>query len=1028
MKGKTGYRNTMKRHLLGQTALALACLAGFATAANAQDGTAKTTDDNTVVVVTGSRLANRGFKAPTPVTIVDQKDIKLTGAQNLDTMLSDTPQFTGSQLNSPTANTVQAGQPIGTATLNLRDLGPTRNLVLVNGRRFAITGPDFTTDINTIPAVLVKRVETVTGGSSAVYGSDAIAGVVNFIMRDDFQGVDLNLQRTWDQHTNTPTSTVDLTFGGNFDNGRGNMVVSLDYMDRHGYTRADRGGWALPSLGDGCVTAASWSDDHAGVPMTVPSGQTCLSAGGKPGLIFSGSSTVPDGRIGNLPTVGSSSSNPGLDAALIAAGLQNMTSLGAIFDSTGKTVRPYVAPTDAYDLGPLSYIVTPQRRWMGNVFAHYDFNDHATGYMELHYSDNVADVQIAPTSASGNFLVDVNNPYLSQQMRDVLQQLDMKETGTTNVTEGTQTLSTTPNDGRVVLNLNRRLPDIGTRFSTSDHSVFRVALGVKGALGDVSPSFLRDLHYDVYYTFAQTTESDTQTGSISLSHFQTAILSQGGAAPVCNPFGQNMTAACAAAISISANAGLRAEQQVFAGNLTGSLFDLPAGPVDFSTGFEWRYDFGKYIPDTYLASGDVSGWNAARATQGSTTVKELYGEFRAPIVAGVTGVKRLSLNGAFRYSDYDTPGVGGVWTYSIGSEWAVNDDLAFRAQFQHAIRAPNAGELYGGRGTNGPSASDPCSSRGTTQTDAVKAVCIATGVPANLVFDPAIQPSNFITQVLGGNVNLSPEKSNTTTFGMVLTPQALHGLEFSLDYYRITLDDAIAPLGGGGLQSVLNMCYYTLQDANSVYCKAIHRDSTGQIAGPDYVTTTNANIGGIKTSGIDIEGHYGFSTDWGLMGASRWDIAEDWTYVKEFTVTPDQTMPQIQNKCVGAFGGTCGQPIPKWKGNTRLTWATGPLTLSARVRYLGKATIDTVIIPERQGKTYPALNTLTNPVVPAYTYVDLTAAYDFSSKISLTVGIRNLFDKDPPVLGSSQLPADNTDPIAYDVEGRTFFVNLDTKF
>ncbi|MCR6658290.1 MAG: TonB-dependent receptor plug domain-containing protein [Asticcacaulis sp.] len=159
--------------------------------------TATPSPDETVVVVTGSRLSNRGFKAPTPVTVLDQQELKLSGTQNVDVMLSDTPQFTGSQLNSPTANTVQAGQPVGTATLNLRNFGPTRNLVLVNGRRFAITGPDFTTDINTIPAALIKRVEVVTGGSSAVYGSDAITGVVNFVMRDDFQGVETSVQRTW---------------------------------------------------------------------------------------------------------------------------------------------------------------------------------------------------------------------------------------------------------------------------------------------------------------------------------------------------------------------------------------------------------------------------------------------------------------------------------------------------------------------------------------------------------------------------------------------------------------------------------------------------------------------------------------------------------------------------------------------------------------------------------------------------------------------------------------------------------------
>lgn len=987
--------------------------------------------DETTVVVTGSRLATRGYKAPTPVTVLDQQEMKLSGTQNVDVLLTDTPQFTGSQLNSPTANTVQAGQPIGTATLNLRDFGPSRNLVLVNGRRFAITGPDFTTDINTIPAALIKRVEVVTGGSSAVYGSDAITGVVNFVMRDDFQGVEMGAQKSWDEHTKTPTYSVDITAGGDFDNGRGNIVASINYLNRGGYTRGDRGGWAGTSLGDGCVTAASWSDDRAGTPLAIPSGQTCLSAGGKPGLIFSGSATVPNGRIGNLPVVGSSGSNAGLDAAMIAAGLQNMTTLGALFDTTGKVVRPYVAPDDAYDLGPLSYIITPQTRWMGNIFAHYDFNDRATGYMELHYSDNIADVQIAPTSASGNFLVDTNNPYLSPQMRAVLVELDKKEVGTISVPEGSQTLTTVANDGRAVLNLNRRLPDIGTRFSSSDHSVFRVALGVRGSLGDVSPNFLRDLKYDVYYTFARTTESDTQSGSISLSRFQNAILSQGGAAPVLNPFGQNMTAAGAAAILVTSNAGLRAEQQVFAGNLTGEAFDLPAGPVDFSTGFEWRYDTAKYIPDVFLASGDVSGWNAAKATSGSTTVKELYGEVRVPILAGMTLAKRLNLNGAFRYSDYNLKGVGDVWTYSIGSEWAVNSDIAFRAQYQHSIRAPNVGELFGGAGTNGPSASDPCSSRQpvSQQTAAVKAVCVATGVPSGLVFDPSIQPSNFLTQVTGGNANLTAETSNTTTVGLVWTPTQISGLQLSVDYYRITLDDAISTLGGGSLQNVLNLCYNTIQNASSVYCQAIHRDPiTGQIVGPNYVTTTNANIGGIKTSGVDIEGNYTFRTDWGLLGSSRWNLSGNWTYTKEFTVTPIQDIPNIKNYCVESFGATCGQPIPKWKGSTRVTWLTGPLTLSMRARYIGKVTVDTYMVPLKQGATPPALNTLTNPVIDAQTYLDLTASYALSKAVTLTGGFRNLLDKDPPVLGSSQLPSNNTIPATYDVQGRVVFISIDTRF
>ena len=1020
----------MRTNKTAITQAVLLLAASFAASAQEEAPSNPPPSEENKVVITGSRLVNRGFLAPTPVTVVDAQELKVSGTQNLENLLNDTPQFTANQLNSPTANTVQAGQPSGTSTLNLRNLGPTRNLVLVNGRRFAITGPDFTTDINTIPTALVKRIETVTGGSSAVYGSDAISGVVNFITRDNFEGVEIGLQGNWDQPTHTPTKSIDLTVGGNFDNKKGNAVLSINYQDREGMTRGDLGGYSTPSLGDGCVTAASWSSTRPGTPLSVPSGQTCATAGGRPGLVYSGSSTIPNGRIGNLPLYGSSGSNAALDAAMAAAGLQNVSTLGAMFDATGKVIRPYTS-NDAYDLAPLSYIITPQKRWVANGFAHYDFNEHATGYTEVHFSTNTANVQIAPTSASGNFLVNTNNPYLSPQMQEVLRQLDLKESGTTRVTNGTQSLSTTAGDGLAVLNLNRRLNDIGTRAASTEHQTFRIALGLKGYLNDVSEKYLTDLRYDMYYTNSRTTESQFQSGSIALSRFQNSILSQGGAAPVLNPFGQNINDAARNAVAISSNSTITAEQQGLAANLSGKLFELPMGPVDFSTGVEHRHAYSRYSPDAYLSSGDVSGWNAARATEGESTVKEIFGEARVPLLTDKPFAKSLSLSGAFRRSDYDIESVGTVWTNSVGTEWTPVESLTFRAQKQKSIRAPNVGELFGGQGTNGPTATDPCSSRqpASQQTAAVRALCQATGVPANLVFDQAVQPTNFITQIVGGNPNLKAETSHTTTVGAVFAPRFVPGLQMSLDYYKITLDDAISTLGGGGIQSVLNLCYNTIQNANSVYCKAINRDPiTGQIAAPTYVMTTAANIGGIKTEGYDFAGNYAFKTPWGLMGAdTRWNFSTNWTYVKELTFTPIQDLPNITNQCVGSFGQTCGQPVPKWKGTARLSMNTGKLMLSARARYIGNVTVDTYVLPSGQGNTPPALDTLTNPKIKAYTYLDLTAGWEFTKNVNLTAGVRNVLDKDPPVLGSSQLPANNTIAATYDPLGRNLFFSLNVK-
>ncbi len=1014
-----------RRTFMGcDTAIALATAFLVPALAQAQT-TSADTETVTEVIVTGSRLAARGFQAPTPVNVVGAEELALSGTQNVETLLNDTPQFLGSQNNGPTANTV----PGGTATLNLRGFGAQRNLVLVNGRRFTITGPDQTTDINTIPAALIKRVETVTGGSSAVYGSDAITGVVNFIMKDDFEGVELTAQARADQHTGTPTYTADLTFGSNFDDDRGNVVVALGYLDRGGYTRGDRGDWAVPSLADGCVTAGTFSKTRAGTPLAVPGGQTCLSAGGRPGLIFGGSGTIPNGRFANIPTVGSSASNPALDAALIAAGLGGIGSRGFTFNDAGTIARPAVTPGDDYDLGPAAYLIIPQKRWMANLAAHYDFNDRMTGYAEANFSNNKVSMQLPPSGIGGNFLINTNNPYLTPALREVMRQLDLRETGTTRVTNGASSLTTTAGDGLAVLNINRRLTDVGDRTNTADRSAYRAAIGLRGNIGNVSDDFLRNLAYDVYYTYTRTTDTSVSGGAASLSRFQNGLLSVGGAAPVLNIFGANLSPQAAASIAVASTNYTESDQQVIAASLAGELFDTWAGPIDFSTGLEWRKASAKFVADSFLASGDVSGFNAALPTEGSQSVKEIFGEVRVPLLADSSLGKRASANGAFRYSDYDLSGVGGVWTYSVGGEYAPVSDVTLRGQFQHSIRAPNVGELFGGNTTSGPSAVDPCSSRQPTaqQTAAVRAVCIATGVPAAAVFTLAVQPNTFISQVSGGNPNIGPEESDTTTFGLVLQPRFVPGLAFSVDYFKINLDGAIAPLGGG-IANTLSLCYNTVQNASSVFCQAITRDPmTGQIAAPGYVTTTNNNTGGLKTSGVDFDANYRFSMDWGPFGDSRFDVGANFTYTDEFTATPVQALPAAKNYCVGSFGPTCGQPIPRWKGVSRVSWRSGPATLSLRHRFIGETTVDTHLLPKRLGAAFPDKANLTNPTIKAQHYFDLTGAYDITEDLSVTAGVRNLFDKDPPIVGSSA-PANNTFSATYDVEGRVFFASATARF
>jgi iron complex outermembrane receptor protein len=1034
----TGHR---ARFLCGTTLLALGLASQVAhaqtapqpdaTAAVPQDAPAAGAPDQTEpeIIVTGSRIARNGFDASTPVNVIGQDDIKRSGNVNIEKTLAQLPQAVGSQFGTATSNTV----PGGFADVNLRGFGSNRNLVLVNGRRFAIYGPEQVVDLNTIPSSLIARTEIVTGGSSAVYGSDAITGVVNFIMRDDFEGVEARAQVNMDQPTGTPVYNFDLTMGGNFSEGRGNIVVSGNYLKRGSITRGQRGDFAYDSLSDGCVVRGTGSADHAGTPFTVPGGQTCLGAGGQPGFIASGSGDIPNGRFSGIPAFGGT--NAGLNAAYAAAGLGALGSRGFTFNNTGTAARPALTPQDDFNLGPDNYLIQPQERWMINSFGHYDFTSNITGYMELHFSRNTVNARLAPTNVGSPTLFNINNPNLTPQLQEVFRQLDLAETGPTTVTAGTASYVNRPGDGLALVTAGRRYVEVGPRLASERRNVFRGAWGLRGDIGSLSDNVLSNLKFDAYYTYSRSEDTLLLQNAISRSRLQAALLSVGGAAPVCNIFGQNVSDACVKAISISATNSTVATQEVAQGSITGDLFKLPAGPIGFSLGTEWRKTSATFTPDSFLASGDVAGFNPGLPTQGSTTVKEVFGEVRVPLIHNTPGIDSLTLNGGFRYSDYNLKGIGGQWTYLGGLDWRVSPDIAFRAQFQRAIRAPNVNELFGGVTRSVGAATDPCSTRAAAQqTAAVRAVCIATGVPAaayaNNGTGDAVQPNSIFPSDSGGNPNLGAEKSNTYTAGVVFTPRFAPRLYVSVDYFNIKLNGAIAQLGGG-LQNTLNLCYYTLQDANSQFCKAVQRSpTTGEINDPYTVKVLNANTGALQTSGIDFAARYHFDVGFGLPGVaerSSFDIGTNFTYLDAFTSTPVEALPNLKNYCAGSFGPTCGQPLPNWRGTTRVTWNLDDLSLSVRHRYLGGVTTDRYIVPMRQGASNaPSLASIPYPRLPAQNYFDVSFNYDLSKGIEFFGGINNATGRMPPL--TTQGPNANTYSATYDVLGREFFLGATLKF
>ncbi|MEA1673196.1 TonB-dependent receptor domain-containing protein [Nitrospirillum sp. BR 11163] len=976
------------------------------------------------IIVTGSRIRQGG--ASTPVNTVNAEDVKLSGNVNIERMLAQLPQAVGSQLGSATSNTV----PGGFADVNLRGFGATRNLVLVNGRRFAIYGPEQVTDLNTIPASLIKRTEIVTGGSSAVYGSDAITGVVNFIMRDDFEGIEARAQMNIDQPTGTPVYNVDLTAGGNFAQNRGNLVVAANYLDRRAITRGERGSYAYDSLSDGCVVKGTSSPDHAGTPFTPSAGKGCVAGGGELGFVAGGSGDIPNGRFSGIPAFGGS--NTALNEAYAAAGLGSLTSRGFTFNSQGTAARPEITPQDDFNLGPDNYLIQPQKRKMINSFGHYDFTDKLRGFMELHYSNNEVDARLASTNVGAPTLFNVNNPYLTPQLQEVLRQLDLAETGKTTVSAGTATYTTTPGDGLAVLTAGRRYIEAGPRLAIEERNVYRGAWGIDWDIGDASPDYLTDLKLNAYYTYARSEDTLRLQNAISRSRLQASLLSANGAAPVCNIFGANVSAACVQAIAINATNTTIAEQQVAQGSLTGTLFRLPAGPLGFSVGAEWRETSATFTPDSFLASGDVAGFNPGLPTKGSIGVKEGFGEVRVPLLNDIFLIDDLTANGAFRYSEYDLTGIGGVWTYSGGLDWKVTPDVAFRGQYQRAIRAPNVNEAFGGVSRVVGVATDPCSSRAPAaqQTAAVRAACIATGVPANAVFTDAVQPNSIFAADFGGNPNLREERSDTVTVGTVLTPRFVPGLNLSVDYFNIKLEGAIAALGGG-LQNTLNLCYNVIQNPSSEFCQAVHRNPvTGEINDPFVVKVLNANTGRMQTSGLDFAASYSFDVDVGIPGIARtssFDISTTYTYLDDFTLTPVAALPNIQNHCEGSFGPTCGQPLPVWHGSTRVTWNLDQLKLSVRHRFIDEVTTDRYLVPLRQGSaSTPALSSIAYPTLDAQNYIDLSFSYDVNKSIQVFGGVNNVFGTLPPV--TTQGPNANTFSATYDVLGAEFFFGATVKF
>ena len=905
--------------------------------------------DTQDIVVTGSRIVRRELESAAPVAVIQDEEFKLSGAVNVESVLNTLPQVipgAGSFSNNPGG---------GVATLNLRGIGSTRTLVLVNGKRWMFYDTSQRVDLNTIPAFLLDSVDVVTGGASAVYGSDAIAGVVNFRLRNDLSGIEVGGGYSITGKGDGARYSAHFALGGDIGD-RGHATVYGEYYNRGSVFQGDRN-----------FSRFTQGDDGAG--------------GFSPG----GSGTLPAGRL----IYAGNGNRAGTDFA---------TNRNVVFTAPGD-FRPRNGAIDLYNYAPSNYLMVPQERYLVGGYADYDVGDGHTAYAEVAFVNNRVANELAPTPVTGTVRVNIAQAgaFLNASELAQLQQLDATET-------------VGQNDGFLNLDVRRRITETGPRNSLDERNAFRLLAGIRGPITD-------RFSYDAYYSYARTRNANIQSGNISRSAFQAGL--DGTAAPI-NIFGPNtLTPASVAQISILAQNGEISTLQVANASVTGSLFNFGMGADDVGIAFgaEYRKMGSEFIPDTALASGDVIGFNAGLPTKGDYDVREGFAEIRIPIAARAPFAYKLELSAAARYSDYSLKNVGGVWTYAAGAEYAPVRDLTFRGQYQRAVRAPNVGELFGGRSNGFPTATDPCSDLVVGANPTLDALCVATGVPVSELGNDLSNGNTQFEGIFGGNPDLQEEVSDSYTAGLVFRPTFFPGFSATLDYYKITVKGAIGTFGGG-FANALDLCYNQIQDINSSLCQVFigARNSLGELDGnpPLFIA---ANTGKIAAAGVDLQLDYSTRLPFNLIGSTpaKLNLFFLGSYTKKSDFTAVQEFPDNVTKCAGKFGTICGQPTPKYKWTSRASLISGPLTSSFRWRHLSSVEDDD------DGVDY------TVEKLKAYNLFDLSFAFDVNENYSLAMGVNNLFNKKPQVIGDNQEQA-NTYPGSYDVLGRDFFVSANLKF
>lgn len=952
------------------------------------------------VVVTGSRIARQDYVSESPIVTVNAAQIAAVGSVTVENTLNQLPQFTPS--NGAGTNSTNFVTTPGQAYANLRGLGPTRTLVLIDGRRVVAGNPNNVVDLNTIPTFLVENVETITGGASAVYGSDAVAGVVNFRLKRSFEGLQVDAQYGMTDRSDAEQGTVSVGYGREFAEGRGHIALAGTWDKREGLLAADR--------------------DWAAV------GYTVLTTG----LTPSGAATILEGRYdpaSNAGGAGNLPSQAALNAVFgqygVAAGaVARNSNIGFNADGTLFTTAPVrnfrgeqtpgFSPTSyTFNSAGYRYLFLPLERWSLFANGRFEVSDTIEAYGTASYVTYDVSRQLGPASASDgappgpDIVVPVTNPFIPADLR---------------------TLLASRADPTAAFFPRRAFSEVGGRLSENTYETMQFVGGLRGELG------FRDWKWDAYASYGRMDHQENQSGNVSRAAMRELTFAPDGGVAICGGFdifgaGQ-VSPGCARYIARAVENQTEIQQQVYEANLTGGLFDIWAGEVKFAAGLQYRQDEFDYSPDLLLQGPDIVGFNPAVPVNGKIKSKEAYAELLVPLLDGGEGGMDLDLSLGARVADYNT--VGTTEAYKADVLFRPVRSVLLRGGYQRSVRAPNIAELFSpvslgfsSIGTPGltTTAGDPCDTRSSYRNgpnaQAVRSLCLAQGVPAAIV-DSYQQASTQVEILSGGNPDLQEEVSDSVTVGLAWSPQIdqpfFRQFRMSLDWYRIEIEDVVGNLS---VPTITGGCFNTEGtnpgfSADNFYCGLFSRLGSGNITN---VQVNQVNLAAWKVSGVDFQLDWAFDlADFGLperLGRLESNLVL--SHLDTFKKQARPGAPYLEN------GGTIGADLsggayPEWKWVASFTWNVEPVRVTFRWRH-----IDSML----DFRNVPVFSpTAVNP--PTYNAYDLVGWWALNEKVSFRLGVNNLTDKEPPLFTSYS--NSNTDPSTYDVLGRRYFVGVSARF